>query len=244
LHRVPESQLKGDVIRTRPEEAVRVLVVEDEKRLAAGLKKGLEADGFATDVALTGTDGLWMAREHAYDAIVLDIMLPGINGFAICATLRDEGIWTPILMLTAKDGELDEAEALDTGADDYLSKPFSHVVLVARLRALVRRGTQERPAILEMDGLQLDPGARRVSREGVPVELTAREIAILEYLLRHKGLVVSKAELLEHVWDYDFDGDENIVEVYIRRLRNKVDRPFARDSIQTVRGSGYRLAES
>lgn len=223
---------------------MRVLVVEDEKRLAAGLKKGLEADGFATDVALTGTDGLWMAREHAYDAIVLDIMLPGINGFSICATLREEGVWTPILMLTAKDGELDEAAALDTGADDYLSKPFSHLVLVARLRALVRRGAAERPAILEMDGLQLDPGARLVSREGTQIELTAREVAILEYLLRHKGLVVSKAELLEHVWDYDFDGDNNIIEVYIGRLRNKVDRPFGRDSIQTVRGAGYRLAES
>jgi DNA-binding response OmpR family regulator len=221
---------------------VRVLVVEDEKRLAAGLKKGLEAEGFATDVALTGTDGLWMAREHPYDAIVLDIMLPGINGFAICATLREEGVWTPILMLTAKDGELDEAEALDTGADDYLSKPFSHVVLVARLRALVRRGLQERPAILEADDLRLDPGARRVSRGGTEIELTSREIAILEYLLRHRGLVISKAELLEHVWDYDFDGDDNIVEVYMRRLRNKLDRPFERNSIQTIRGAGYRLA--
>jgi DNA-binding response OmpR family regulator len=221
---------------------VRVLVVEDEKRLAAGLKKGLEAEGFATDVALTGTDGLWMAREHPYDAIVLDIMLPGINGYSICATLREESIWTPILMLTAKDGELDEAEALDTGADDYLSKPFSHVVLVARLRALVRRGVLERPAVLEADGLRLDPGAHRVSREGVDIELTSREIAILEYLLRHRGLVVSKTELLDHVWDYDFDGDDNIVEVYMRRLRNKLDRPFDRESIQTVRGAGYRLA--
>jgi len=220
---------------------VRVLVVEDEKRLAAGLKKGLEAEGFATDVALTGTDGLWMAREEPYDALVLDVMLPGINGFLICATLREERIWTPILMLTAKDGELDEAEALDTGADDYLSKPFSHVVLVARLRALVRRGVQERPAILQMDDLVLDPGARRVTRDGIEIELTTREIAILEYLLRHKDLVVSKAELLEHVWDYDFDGDDNIVEVYMGRLRNKLDRPFGHRSIETVRGAGYRL---
>jgi len=221
---------------------MRVLVVEDEKRLAAGLKKGLEAEGFATDVALTGTDGLWMAREQPYDAIVLDIMLPGINGYAICATLREERVWTPILMLTAKDGELDEAEALDTGADDYLSKPFSYVVLVAHLRALVRRGMQERPAILKVDDLVLDPGARRVTRSGVAIDLTSREIAILEYLLRHHGLVVSKAELLEHVWDYSFEGDDNIVEVYMRRLRNKLDRPFGRNSIETVRGAGYRLA--
>ena len=223
---------------------MRVLVVEDEKRLAAGLKKGLEADGFAADVALTGTDGLWMARERPYDAIVLDIMLPGVNGFAICATLRDEGNWTPILMLTAKDGELDEAEALDTGADDYLSKPFSYVVLLARLRALVRRGVQERPATLAADDLTLDPGTHRVRRGGVEIELTTREIAILEYLLRHHDLVVSKAELLEHVWDYDFDGDDNIVEVYMGRLRNKLDRPFGRASIETVRGAGYRLVSN
>jgi two-component system OmpR family response regulator len=220
---------------------VRVLVVEDEKRLAAGLKKGLEAEGFATDVALTGTDGLWMAREEPYDAIVLDVMLPGINGYAICATLREERVWTPILMLTAKDGELDEAEALDTGADDYLSKPFSHVVLVARLRALVRRGVQERPAVLAIDDLTLDPGAHRVTRGGSEIELTTREMAILEYLLRHQGMVVSKAELLEHVWDYTFEGDDNIVEVYMRRLRNKLDRPFGRSSIETIRGAGYRL---
>ena len=168
-------------------------------------------------------------------------MLPGINGYAICATLREERVWTPILMLTAKDGELDEAEALDTGADDYLSKPFSHVVLVARLRALVRRGVQERPAILAVDDLTLDPGAHRVTRGGVQIDLTTREIAILEYLLRHQGMVVSKAELVEHVWDYNFEGDDNIVEVYMRRLRNKLDRPFGRSSIETVRGAGYRL---
>jgi DNA-binding response OmpR family regulator len=216
---------------------VRILVVEDEKRLAAGLKKGLEAEGFATDVALTGTDGLWMAREEPYDAIVLDVMLPGINGYAICATLREERVWTPILMLTAHD----EAEALATGADDYLRKPFSHVVLVARLRALVRRGVPERPAVLQMDDLVLDPGARRVTRAGAEIELTTREMAILEYLLRRQGLVVSKAELLEHVWDYTFEGDDNIVEVYMRRLRNKLDRPFGRGSIETVRGAGYRL---
>jgi two-component system, OmpR family, response regulator len=221
---------------------VRVLVVEDEKRLAAGLKRGLEAEGFATDVALDGTDGLWMAREQPYDAIVLDIMLPGINGFKVCATLREEGNWTPILMLTAKDGELDEAEALDTGADDYLTKPFSYVVLVARLRALIRRGAKERPAILEAGDLRFDPGSRRAQRGEADVQLTARETALLEFLMRRKGEVVSKREILDHVWDYDFEGDPNIVEVYIRHLRNKLDRPFGRGAIETLRGAGYRLA--
>ena len=216
-------------------------MVEDEKRLAAGLKKGLEAEGFATDVALNGTDGLWMAREHPYGAIVLDIMLPGINGFKVCATLREEGVWTPILMLTAKDGELDEAEALDTGADDYLTKPFSNVVLVARLRALIRRGDRERPAVLEAGDLRFDPGSRKAWRQDSEVDLTAREMALLEFLLRRKGDVVAKREILEHVWDYDFEGDPNIVEVYVRHLRNKLDRPFGRSSIETVRGAGYRL---
>jgi two-component system, OmpR family, response regulator len=221
---------------------MRVLVVEDEKRLAAGLKKGLEAEGFATDVALNGTDGLWMAREHRYDAIVLDIMLPGVNGYRICATLRDEGIWTPILMLTAKDGEYDEAEALDTGADDFVTKPFSFVVLLARLRALIRRGAGERPVVLQAGDLRFDPGARRVWRGDVEVQLTAREMALLEFLLRRAGQVASKIDVLDHVWDYGFDGDPNIVEVYVRRLRNKLDRPFGRSAIETVRGAGYRLA--
>ncbi|MDQ5815875.1 MAG: response regulator transcription factor [Actinomycetota bacterium] len=220
---------------------MRVLVVEDEKRLAAGLKKGLEAEGFATDVALNGPDGLWMARENPYDAIVLDIMLPGLNGFEICSSLRREGRWTPILMLTAKDGDLDEAEALDLGADDYLTKPFSHVVLVARLRALLRRGAPERPTILEAGDLRLDPGSRKVSRGVAEVELTARETSLLEFLLRRKGDVVSKRQILEHVWDDDFMGDPNIVEVYIGHLRNKLDRPFEKASIETVRGAGYRL---
>jgi two-component system OmpR family response regulator len=220
---------------------VRVLVVEDEKRLAAGLKKGLEAEGFAADVALTGTDGLWMARETPYDAIVLDIMLPGMNGYQVCATLREEEVWTPILMLTAKDGEFDEAEALDTGADDYVTKPFSFVVLLARLRALIRRGAGERPAILRAGDLGFDPGAGRASRGEIKVDLTAREMALLEFLLRRKGEVVSKAAILEHVWDYDFEGDPNIVEVYIRHLRNKLDRPFERSAFETVRGVGYRL---
>lgn len=225
------------------EERMRVLVVEDEKRLAAGLKKGLEAEGFATDVALDGTDGLWMARENPYDAIVLDLMLPGINGYKICATLREEGVWTPILMLTAKDGEFDEAEALDTGADDYVTKPFSYIVLVARLRALIRRGAGERPAVLEAGDLRFDPASRRTWRGETPVELTAREMALLEFLLRRRGEVVSKTEILEHVWDYDFEGDSNIVEVYIGHLRNKLDRPFERHAVETVRGAGYRLAD-
>jgi DNA-binding response OmpR family regulator len=221
---------------------VRVLVVEDEKRLAAGLKKGLEAEGFAADIALDGIDGLWMAREHPYNAVVLDIMLPGMNGFKVCAALRDEGIWTPILVLTAKDGELDEAEALDTGADDYQTKPFSYLVLLARLRALIRRGAQERPAVLEAGDLRFDPSARRAFRGETEVHLTAREMALLEFLLRRKGDVMAKRDILEHVWDYDFEGDPNIVEVYIRHLRNKLDRPFGRSAIETLRGAGYRLA--
>jgi two-component system, OmpR family, response regulator len=220
---------------------MRVLVVEDEKRLAAGLKKGLEAEGFAADVALDGTEGLWMAREQPYDAIVLDIMLPGINGYRICAALREEGNWTPILILTAKDGELDEAEALDTGADDYLTKPFSSVVLVARLRALMRRGAGERPAVLAAGDLRYDPAARRAWRGDTEIALTARETSLLEYLLRHAGEVVTKTEVLDHVWDFGFEGDLNIVEVYVRRLRNKLDRPFGRSAIRTIRGAGYRL---
>lgn len=222
---------------------MRVLVVEDEKRLAAGLRKGLSADGFAVDVALDGTDGLWMARENPYDVIVLDIMLPGINGYQICGTLREEGNWTPILMLTAKDGEWDEVEALDTGADDYLTKPFSHAVLVARLRALIRRGAPERPAVLEAGDLQLEPATRRVRRGDTEVRLTPREFSVLEFLMRRRGQVVSKLDVLDHVWDYAFEGDPNIVEVYVAHLRNKVDRPFGRESIETVRGAGYRLVE-
>jgi DNA-binding response OmpR family regulator len=221
---------------------MRVLVVEAEKRLAAGLRKGLEAEGFAVDVALDGADGLWMAREHAYDAIVLDIMLPSVNGYKLCATLRHDGVWTPILMLTAKDGKWDEVEALDTGADDYLTKPFAYAVLLARLRALLRRGARERPVVLEAGDLRLDPAARRAWRGEVEVELTPRELALVEFLLHRRGEVVSKQEILEHVWDYDFEGDPNIVEVYVSHLRIKLDRPFGRDAIQTVRGSGYRLA--
>ncbi|HEY2666535.1 MAG TPA: response regulator transcription factor [Actinomycetota bacterium] len=220
---------------------MRVLVVEDEKRLAATLKRGLSSEGFAVDVALDGPQGLWMAREHLYDAVVLDIMLPGVNGYKICSTLRDEGRWMPILMLTAKDGEYDEAEALDTGADDFLSKPFSFVVLVARLRAMVRRGVRPRPSVLVAGDLRLDPATRSCSRDGVDIALTPREFSLLEYLLRRAGEAVRKTELLEHVWDYDFDGDPNIVEVYVGYLRRKIDVPFCRHALETVRGAGYRL---
>ena len=220
---------------------MRLLVVEDEKKLAMSLKRGLEADGFAVDVALDGTDGLWRATEHPYDAIVLDIMLPGINGYELCGKLRSDGNWTPILMLTAKDGDLDEAEALDTGADDFLRKPFSHVVLVARLRALVRRGQPERPVELAAGSLRLDPAMHQCWRGAVEIELTAREFSVLEHLIANAGTVVSKRDLLDHVWDYDFDGDPNIVEVYVRHLRRKIDEPFDVMSIQTIRGAGYRL---
>jgi DNA-binding response OmpR family regulator len=220
---------------------VRVLVVEDEQRLARGLQKGLESEGFAVDVAFDGTDGLWMAREHDYAVILLDLMLPGINGYRVCEVLRTEGNWTPILVLTAKDGDLDQVEALDTGADDFLQKPFSFDVLLARLRALMRRGARERPTVLELGGLRLDPAAQRVWRGDAEVTLTAREFAVLEFLIRHAGDVVSKTQVLAHVWDFDFEGDPNIVEVYIRHLRNKIDRPFGLDTIHTVRGAGYRL---
>jgi DNA-binding response OmpR family regulator len=220
---------------------MRLLVVEDERRLAGALKRGLEAEGYIVDVALDGLAGLELAHEQPYDAAVVDVMLPGLNGFQLCATLRDEGNWMPILILTAKQGEYDEAEALDTGADDFLSKPFSYVVLVARLRALLRRGTMERPAVLTVGDLSLDPAARTCQRGEQRVELTPREFSLLEYLMRHQGRAVSKVELLDHVWDLGFRGDPNVVEVYVRYLRRKLDVPYGRHSIQTVRGTGYRV---
>jgi DNA-binding response OmpR family regulator len=220
---------------------MRVLVVEDEKRLAWSLRVGLEAEGFTVDVAPDGVDGLWLARENEYDAIVLDLMLPKLNGYQVCATLRAEENWTPIVMLTAKDGEWDQVEGLDTGADDYLTKPFSYPVLVARLRAVARRGARERPVQLTAGDLRLDPAARRAWRGDTEIELTVREFALLAFLVRNAGDVVSKQRILDAVWDADFDGDPNIVEVYVRHLRNKIDRPFGRDAIQTVRGAGYRL---
>jgi DNA-binding response OmpR family regulator len=219
----------------------RVLVVEDEKRVATAVKRGLEAEGFAVDAVFDGDEGLWMAREHQYDVIVLDVMLPGTNGYKVCSTLREEGNWTPILMLTAKSGEYDEAEALDTGADDFLTKPFSYVVLVARLRSLLRRGVRERPVELNVAGLRLDPAGRRLWRDDQEIRLTAREFAVLEYLVRRADQVVTKTEILGAVWDFEFEGDPNNVEVYVRRLRRKIDEPFGVATIETIRGAGYRL---
>ncbi|MGN9774779.1 response regulator transcription factor [Micromonospora sp. H33] len=220
---------------------MRILVVEDDKHLARSIKRGLEAEGFAVDVVLDGVDGLWRATEGDYDVVVLDIMLPGKSGYRVCTELREAGNWTPIIMLTAKDGELDEAEALDTGADDYLSKPFSYVVLVARIRALLRRGSRERPATLNVGDLRLDPAAHRAWRGEMEVSLTPRQFALLEFLMRRAGEVLSKGTILDHVWDFAFDGDPNIVEVYIRHLRKKIDEPFGRSAIQTIRLVGYRL---
>ncbi|MPY92219.1 MAG: response regulator [Acidimicrobiia bacterium] len=220
---------------------MRVLVVEDEEPLAEAISRGLVAEGFAVDVAHDGPEGLWRARELGYAAIVLDLLLPGMNGFGVCRALRAEGNWTPILVLTAKSGEYDEAEALDTGADDFLSKPFSFVVLVARLRALVRRGSGPRPATLSAGTLVWDPLTRACWRRGEVVGLTAREQALLECLLRREGGVASKAEILDEVWGPDFPGDPNIVEVYVRYLRRKLDVPFGLHTIETVRTLGYRV---
>ncbi|MGP3535343.1 response regulator transcription factor [Microbacterium sp. RD1] len=221
---------------------MRILVVDDEVRLADGVRRGLEAEGFAVDVAHNGVDGLWRARGTRYDAIVLDLMMPGMSGWKVCEALRAEENWTPVLMLTAKDGEWDQVEALESGADDYVTKPFSFAVLVARLRALIRRGGVERPVVLTAGDLSLDTGARRVSRGDTPIPLTSREFSVLEHLLRHRGQVLSKRDLLAGVWDDDFEGDPNIIEVYIGHLRRKIDRPFGRESLETVRGAGYRLA--
>ena len=222
---------------------MRVLVVEDEAKVAAAVRRGLEAEGFAVDVAGNGDDGRWMAEESDYDILILDIMLPQMSGTELCAQLRAIGDWTPILMLTARDGEADEANALDAGADDYLTKPFSFVVLLARVRALVRRGQAVRPAVLEVGAIRLDPAAHRCWRGGTGVALTAREFAVLEFLLRRTGDVVSKSAILENVWDFNFSGDPNIVEVYIRHLRRKLDDE-GRSMIATVRGAGYRLASA
>jgi two-component system, OmpR family, response regulator len=220
---------------------MRILVVEDDRHMARAVKRGLEAEGYAVDVAFDGSEGLWLARENPYDAMVLDIMLPGASGYDMCTTLRGAGDWTPILMLTAKDGEQDEARALDTGADDFLAKPFSYMVLLARLRALLRRGRRERPQTLVAGDLRLDPAGHRVSRGDVAVDVTPRQFALLEFLMRRAGEVLSKREILEHVWDFAFDGDPNIVEVYVGQLRRRIDRPFGRDALQTVRHVGYRL---
>ena len=220
---------------------MRILVVEDDLHVAGAVKRGLEGEGYAVDVALDGTDGLWLATENPYDALVLDRMLPGLSGDELCTTLRDRGDWTPILMLTARSGADEEARALDAGADDFLSKPFSYVVLVARLRALLRRGRPERPALLSAGDLQLDPSRHQVWRGDVPIELTPRQFSLLEFLMSRKGDVVSKAVILEHVWDFSFEGDPNIVEVYVGQLRRRIDEPFGRSSLKTIRLVGYRL---
>jgi two-component system OmpR family response regulator len=220
---------------------MKVLVVEDEPRMAALLRRGLEEEGYAADVAVDGTDGLWMGSEYEYDAIVLDAMLPGIDGFEVCHELRARSRWAPVLMLTARGGLEDRVRGLDAGADDYLTKPFAFSELAARLRALVRRGSVERPVIVSVGDLALDPATKRVTRAGDPIDLTAKEFAVLELLMRHPGQVLSRTRILDHAWDIANDPRSNVVDQYIRYLRRKVDEPYGRDDIETVRGSGYRL---
>jgi DNA-binding response OmpR family regulator len=221
---------------------MRVLVVEDEVRLAQALRRGLQAEGFSVDLAHDGQDGLHLALEGGYDAVVLDVMLPHLSGYRVCQSLRAADNWVPVLMLSAKDGEYDEADGLDIGADDYLTKPFSYVVLVARLRALLRRGAPERPVVLAAGDLTLDPATRAVRRDKDEISLTPREFALLEFLMRRRGEVVPKSQILTNVWDSHYVGDPNVVEVYVGYLRRKVDVPFGRHALETVRGVGYRLA--
>jgi DNA-binding response OmpR family regulator len=220
---------------------MKVLVVEDNKKIAAAVKRGLDAEGFSVEVSFDGDDGLWRATEHHYDLLIVDLMLPGRDGYEICRMLRQQGDWTPILVLTARDGEMDQTRALDTGADDYLVKPFSFPLLAAHVRALLRRMSGTAPPI-EVGDLRLDPSRHRCWRGTTEIRLTAREFSVLEFLVRRAGQVSPKFEILRGVWEYDFDGDPNIVEVYIRRLRRKVDEPFGRHDIETIRGAGYRLA--
>ena len=220
---------------------MRVLVVEDEPRLAASLSAGLVGEGHAVDVAADGAEALWFADEHTYDVVVLDLMLPVMSGTEVCRRLRERGDWTPVLMLTARDGAADMVEGLDVGADDYVTKPFAFDVLLARLRSLARRRVTERPTVLAVGDLELDPASRQVRRGGTPIEVTTREFALLELLMRNAGLVLSKSQVLGALWGFDFDGDPNVVEVYVGRLRRKVDRPFGTQSIRTVRGAGYLL---
>jgi two-component system, OmpR family, response regulator len=222
---------------------MRVLVVEDEVKMAGLLRRGLEEEGYAVDTHRTGSDALWAGAENPYDAIILDVLLPDIDGFEVCRRLRSAGHWAPVLMLTARTSVADRVAGLDAGADDYLMKPFSFSELFARLRALVRRGAAERPAVLRSGDLAFDPASRRVTRGAVAVELTAKELALLEYFMRRPGEVLSRSRIIEHVWDFGYDGDSNVVDVYVRYLREKIDRPFHRDTIETVRGSGYRLRD-
>ena len=222
---------------------MKLLLVEDDEKIAATVKRGLEAEGFSVELAADGDEGLWRATEGSYDLLVLDIMLPGRNGYRLCADLRAANDWTPILMLTAKDGDLDEAEALDTGADDYLTKPFSFPVLVARVRALLRRSADRKPAPVSVGDLRIDPARRRVFVGDEERTLTTREFEVLEFLVRRAGQVLSKEEILAGVWDDDFDGDPNIVEVYVLRLRRKLDGPNGSHRIQTIRGAGYRVVD-
>jgi len=222
---------------------MRALVVEDGSKMAALLRRGLQEEGFAVDVAANGEDGSWLGTENEYDVILLDVMLPDIDGFEVCRRLRAADRWAPILMLTARDGVQDRVAGLDAGADDYLTKPFSFDELFARVRALLRRGPSERPAVLEVGDLSLDPATRRVTRDGREIDLTPKEFGLLELFLRHPGEALTRTRILEHVWDFAYDGDSNVVDVYVRYLREKVDRPFGRRSIETVRGVGYRLRE-
>ncbi|MFB8280369.1 response regulator transcription factor [Nocardia colli] len=222
---------------------MRVLVVDDEVRLAEMLRRGLSAEGFVVELAHDGIDGLELAATGDFDVLVLDIMLPGKHGYQIVRELRERQVWTPVLMLSAKDGEYDQADAFDLGADDYLTKPFSFVILLARLRALIRRGAPERPAVLTAGALSLDPARRRVTRAGEVVSLTPREYGVLEFLMRHKGDVVTKFDILRSVWDSNYEGSDNVVEVYVGYLRRKIDVPSAASSIETIRGVGYRLLD-
>jgi two-component system, OmpR family, response regulator len=220
---------------------MRVLVVEDELRMASLIRRGLLAEGLAADVAPNGEDALWMAEANDYDVIVLDVLLPGLNGFETCSRLRSNGVWTPVLMLTARDAVEDRVAGLDNGADDYLVKPFAFAELLARLRALVRRGEPERPSVLSVGDLSLDPATREVRRGDTEIALSAKEFALLETFMRRPGEVLSRLHLLEHAWDVAYDARSNVVDVYIRHLRRKVDEPFGRSSLETVRGAGYRL---
>ena len=220
---------------------VRVLLVEDQTKLARAVQRGLQQEGYAVDVAATGDDGLHLATEVDYDAVVLDVMLPGLDGFEVCRRMRVQGRWAPVLMLTARDGVADRVTGLDVGADDYLVKPFALRELLARLRALVRRGAGERPAVLTVGGLRLDPAAHTVSRDARPVELSAREFALLEFFMRHPGEVVTRTQVLEHVWDFNYEGLSNVVDVYVGYLRRKLEQPFGRPLLRTVRGVGYAL---